>query len=206
MNKIVLKLYKGLFRIWRILLFHKGVYGKYGKGNIFKKNVLINENSIIGNYNYFGEHVSVTAAKIGNYCSIAPNVTIGPGEHDVSNVSTCVRAMEKAGVHMDLEKGECVVGNDVWIGANVVVLRNVKIGDGAVLAAGAIVNKDVPPYAIVGGVPAKIIKYRFDPESIKQIRWSRWYLKNIDLASADIRKLQTLIKQYENYSKTMHKN
>lgn len=68
-----------------------------------------------------------------------------------------------------------IIGNDVWIGARVVILDGVKVGDGAVIATGAIVTKDVPPYAIVGGVPAKIIKYRASEEQIREYADSEWW-------------------------------
>ena len=75
------------------------------------------------------------------------------------------------------------IGNDVWIGANVIILPGVKIGDGAVLAAGAVVTKDVEPYAIVGGVPAKVSRYRFDQEMIEaflRIKWWEWSVEKIE--------------------------
>ena len=82
---------------------------------------------------------------------------------------------------------EVIIGNDVWIGANVVILPGVKIGDGAILAAGAVVNRDVEPYSVVGGVPAKIIKYRFDKtviDELMRIKWWEWeheeIVKNIE--------------------------
>ena len=143
------------------------------------KNVFLSENSIIGKFNYIGANTTINKTIIGNYCSIAPNVTIGPGEHDIGNISTCVRLMEALGTVVDLEKNDCKIGNDVWIGTNVVVLRGVKVGDGAVLAAGAIVTKDVPDYAIVGGVPAKVLKYRFDDSMINRIKKTKWFEKDI---------------------------
>lgn len=72
-----------------------------------------------------------------------------------------------------------VIGNDVWIGAYAKIVEGVRIGDGAVIAAGAVVTKDVPPYAIVGGVPAKIIKYRFEEKQIKQLLELKWWNKDI---------------------------
>ncbi|MNI40841.1 Chloramphenicol acetyltransferase [compost metagenome] len=75
-----------------------------------------------------------------------------------------------------------VIGNDVWIGANAVILPGVTLGDGAVIGAGAVVTKDVPPYAIVGGVPAKVIRYRFTPEEIEvllRIKWWEWEIEEI---------------------------
>ncbi|EPZ37468.1 transferase hexapeptide repeat containing protein [Anoxybacillus ayderensis] len=79
------------------------------------------------------------------------------------------------------------IGNDVWIGANSIVLDGVKIGDGAIVAAGAVVTKDVPDYAIVGGVPARVIRYRFNEEIIKQLKVIKWW--DIDLNN---------LKNYEN--------
>ena len=74
------------------------------------------------------------------------------------------------------------IGHDVWIGANALILPEVTIGDGAVIAAGAVVTRDVPPYAIVGGVPARVIRYRFSPEMIDaflEIKWWDWPLEKI---------------------------
>jgi len=80
-----------------------------------------------------------------------------------------------------------IIGNDVWIGANAIILQGVTIGDGAIVAAGAVVTKDVPPYAIVGGVPAKVIKYRFPDSTIVkllEIKWwdkpEEWILENVE--------------------------
>lgn len=74
----------------------------------------------------------------------------------------------------------CEIGNDVWIGDSVLIINGVKIGDGAIIAAGAVVNKDVPPYAVVGGVPARIIKYRFSTEQIKWLLKFKWWEKDSD--------------------------
>jgi len=77
----------------------------------------------------------------------------------------------------DVEGHNLVIGNDVWIGANVLAIAGIKIGDGAIVAAGSVVTKDVPPYAIVGGVPAKIIRYRFTDEQIKDLLNMQWWNK-----------------------------
>lgn len=102
--------------------------------------------------------------RIGAYCSIAPGVwfLLG-GEHQLHSISTypfkvmCFGFPREAG-----SKGDIVVGDDVWIGTNAVICSGVTIGQGAVVAAGSVVTKDVPPYAIVGGNPARVISYRFD--------------------------------------------
>jgi acetyltransferase-like isoleucine patch superfamily enzyme len=72
-------------------------------------------------------------------------------------------------------KGDVVIGNDVWIGFGATILSGVKIGDGAVVGARAVVSKDVPPYAVVGGVPAKVLKYRFDEDMVKKLLKLKWW-------------------------------
>ena len=88
----------------------------------------------------------------------------------------------KSFMHEITDNQPVEIGNDVWIGANVIILPGVKIGDGAIVAAGAVVSKDVPPYSVVGGVPAKIIKYRFDKniiENLERICWWNWPIEKI---------------------------
>lgn len=191
MNEILRLCKKAIFRFARIITLRKGIYGTIGVGNKFMKNVYISEGSVIGHYNYFGASTSVGKSKIGNYCSIAPNVTIGPGDHELNNVSTCVRVMDRANFHVELEREECIIGSDVWIGANVVILRGVHVGNGAVLAAGAVVINDVPPYAVVGGVPARVIKYRFSDDNIQKIIESKWVdCDDINTAAGIVKDLQ----------------
>lgn len=132
---------------------------------------------------------------IGRYCSVAPGVSIGDGEHPTSFLSThqfqyggkafdfwpAYREAKSSIVLKsgDVEKRPPVIGNDVWIGANVFIARGVTIGDGAVIAAGAVVVKDVAPYMIVGGVPAKVIRPRFDQAIIDDLLDLQWW--NYDL-------------------------
>ena len=112
-----------------------------------------------------------TKLSIGHYCSIAPEVVFIPSaDHYLDHISTypfLVKVLNK-----DFEgvtKGDIKVDDDVWIGYRAAILSGVHIGQGAVIAAGTVVTKDVPPYAIVGGVPAKIIKYRFSDELIQEL-------------------------------------
>jgi len=102
--------------------------------------------------------------------SVAYGVRIGLPEHPVNMVSTSPK------IYRNIKSKDIkdvyfppIIGNDVWIGANAIILQGVTIGDGAVIAAGAVVTKDVPPYAIVGGVPAKVIKYRFSDDVILKL-------------------------------------
>lgn len=166
---------KGIHRIIRIITLKKGVYCKYGSGCRFKEGFFADEETEVGSYNYFGRFTTITRARIGNFCSIAPFVTIGPGEHLVDGVSTSERINSLLPGHRPLNSGIVEIGNDVWIGVNAVILRNVKVGDGAIVAAGAVVTKDVPPYAIVGGVPARIIRYRNPGKDMNELQESCWW-------------------------------
>lgn len=107
---------------------------------------------------------------IGNYCSIASGVRfMVQGEHALDTISTYPFRVQVGHSNCGeaLSKGNIVVEDDVWIGESALILSGVTIGQGAVVAAGAVVSKDVPPYAIVGGIPAKVIKYRFT-ENIRE--------------------------------------
>lgn len=120
---------------------------------------------------------------IGKFCSFADNVSlVAGGEHDKDWVSQFPfidswKMTSLYGLKKPRCKGDITIGNDVWCATNTMILSGVSIADGAVIAAGAVVTKDVPPYAIVGGVPAKIIGYRFDDEiiqSLQRIKWWNW--------------------------------
>ena len=123
--------------------------------------------------------------RIGKFCSIADGVRFVFGGHRLDTISTFpFRAICFGDApHADATShGEIVVGHDVWIGVNAVILSGVNIGNGAVVAAGAVVTKDVPAYAVVGGVPAKLIKMRFEPDEVaalEKIQWWNWPLEKI---------------------------
>ena len=163
-------------RILRILTGKKCIYGDFGKCNHFSQGVLVYENSLIGNYNYFSPYAILNNAKIENYCSIGPGARIGLGEHNIKAIST-FPAINNGQDRMKLfdVDNPTVLGSDVWIGANAVVLQGVKIGTGAVIGAGAVVTKDIPEYAVAVGVPARVMKYRFKPEIIEEILNTRWF-------------------------------
>ncbi len=148
---------------------------------------------------------------IGQFTSIAKNVYIAPGNHPVDYLSTSPFYYAPYNVDKEVYKQDvadkinganaaqkCIIGNDVWIGLNAVVLQGVKIGDGAVVGTNAVVTKDVPPYAIVGGVPAKIIKYRFEADTIEKllrIKW--WMLPMKEIVKLDFGDIQASIQQVE---------
>ncbi len=107
---------------------------------------------------------------IGNYCSIGPDcVFILGGEHNYKNLMTYPFMKMVIGTNESVTKGMIKLEDDVWLGYGVRILSGVHIGQGAVIAAGSVVTKDIPPYAIAGGDPAKIIKYRFDEETIRKL-------------------------------------
>lgn len=144
----------------------------------------------IGAYTYMrsGGRLSSGVKSIGRYCSIAPDVKMGDGNHPTDWLSTHPFQYGAAAVHTQHTKindfdylkpkgagGKIIIGNDVWIGTDVKIMRGVVIGDGAIIAAGAIVTKNIPPYAIAAGVPAKVIKYRFEESIIKDLLEIKWW-------------------------------
>lgn len=127
----------------------------------------------IGTYGFLNVRNAGTKSilKIGNYCSIADEVVFLLGvEHSTNLLSMYPFKVKCLGERFEASsKGNIVVDDDVWIGYGATIMSGVHIGQGAVVAAGAVVTKDVPPYAIMGGVPAKIIKYRFSEEIIEKL-------------------------------------
>lgn len=141
----------------------------------------------IGMYSHGGcfEPGSVgSGTTIGRYCSIASGIRILNREHPMDFKSTHAFFFNPALKYCNeylTEHKPLKIGNDVWMGANAVIVRNVtEIGDGAVIGAGAIINKNVPPYAVVIGNPARVIRYRFQQETIDELLASRWWEKNIE--------------------------
>ena len=120
---------------------------------------------VIGKKTY-GNRVYLQKAKIGRYCSIGPGVKIGLDEHSLDNYSTHPSTYNSIKFNKKFEPAK--IGDDVWLGANAIVLVGVKIGSHAVVAAGAVVTKDIPDYEIWGGVPAKKIKTRKINENNEQ--------------------------------------
>ena len=126
-------------------------------------------NVTIGNDVYIGPHALFLCTEsqifIGNKVLFGPHVTIIGGDHRITDVGRFIYdVLDK---HPEDDQ-DVHIEDDVWIGTNTTLLKGVTVGRGSVVAAGALVTKDVPPYAIVGGVPAKVLKYRFTPEQIQE--------------------------------------
>jgi acetyltransferase-like isoleucine patch superfamily enzyme len=142
----------------------------------------------VGDYTYFDRHISLALftpddrIKIGKFCSLAKDVVIfGGGNHITTRATTFPFKWLSAEVEPEerytdaASKGTTMIGHDVWVGYGATIMSGVKIGNGAVIGAQAVVAKDIPAYAIVVGNPAKVIRYRFKPETIERLLELAWW-------------------------------
>lgn len=168
-----------------------------GKNVSLGRNVYVEGNVTIGDHTYIHNDTMIVSGKIGKFCSIAFNCQIGMWEHPTNFISTSPRTYATSNIfgfspiweHSDPP----TIGNDVWIGSNVVIFRNISIGDGAIIGAGSIVTKDVPAYAIVAGSPAKFLKYRFDEETVSFLNDFKWW----DLPENELHDLKSVFQSGE---------
>lgn len=169
----------------------------------------------MGSFSYSWSSLPINS-KVGRYCSISSNVTVIGTRHPYEWLTTSSatyddtfiifkKFIEDTGSSFETQKlppsvrkHGLIIGNDVWVGANVVLKKDVIIGDGAVIAANSVVTKDVPPFAIVGGNPAKIIKYRFTEYQIQMLMISRWWdYKFTDFKNLDIKNIDTFLEKFQ---------
>lgn len=186
-------------------LFHPGVswLAQIDNSSTVNKKAKINRSaklfhSSMDRYSYIGKRSSLVYAEVASFCSIASDVCVGMGTHDLKKLSTSPLFTERYnGTGSSWVKQtptpykQVIIGNDVWIGERAMVMGGIHIGDGAVIAAGAVVTKDVPPYAVVGGVPAKVIKYRFSPEIIEKLEHLKWWTLSENVLKEHIEEFQT---------------
>lgn len=162
--------------------------------------------SEIGRFTYMVSYNRLENVKIGNFCSLGQNITIintlHPSKDFVSTHPAFYSTGKQAGKsfalkdtfseHSLIEGRKVIIGNDVWIGSNATLMGGIKIGDGAIVGANSLVTKDIPPYAIVGGVPAKVIRYRFTPEQIEKIEKVQWWDKDDEWLESRVKQFQSI--------------
>ena len=193
---------------------HVDIYTSIGKGSrIMQGNIICS--TTIGNCTTIGSNNILGNVFIGSFCSIGSNVYVLDSRHPfykpfVSS-SPCfykslfpmplIKSEYEFNEKLRNESGFSVeIGNDVWIGTNVIIIGKIKIGDGSVVGAGSVVTKDVDPYSVVAGNPAKKIKDRYDTNIIAKllkIQWWNWPLETIKDRKADFNDLEIFLKKYE---------
>jgi acetyltransferase-like isoleucine patch superfamily enzyme len=152
----------------------KSSFGEYTQVDAF---CILNRVEV-GDYSCVGEMSCIHNAEIGKYCSISPGVCINTCNQAVMfSPPLSIRKNRLLSQMLDEAEGDdrCVIGHDVTIGHGAIIAPGVTIGTGAVVAAGSIVTRDIPPYAVVGGAPAKGIFYRFDEETCERLLQSKWW-------------------------------
>ena len=218
-RKVAEKILGKISPILGVITYNKNSYQSYNSfknKSTFGYRVKLNypykiEYTSVDDFTYISENATISYATIGKFCSIGPNLVCGRGIHPTNGISTSpmfysdrkqngVAFVNKPKIE---ERIPIVIGSDVFIGVNVTILDGTKVGHGAVLAAGAVVTQDVPPYAIVGGVPTKIIKYRFDEEIISRLLRSEWWnipsiYKKVESNFFDVEKFLKELESKEN--------
>lgn len=165
-------------------------------------------NSFMDKYSFCGYDCIIINTKIGKFCSIANCVKVGQAEHPYNWVSTSpvfYKGRDSISTKFStferpVDK-ETIIGNDVWIGENCIIKQGVKVGHGSIIGMGSIVTKDVEPYSIVGGNPAKIIRMRFEQEKIDELLISEWW----NLSDSSINEKAVNIQDIDKFIRSLNK-
>lgn len=192
-TKIIKTFIYKIYMITAISLFNKGhdvqilsyqasMKADYGRKVRVDVGTVITSDVKIGYASYINVNSHIENCVIGNYCSISDNVSICPAEHNIDLVLSHPILGNK-------KTRKVIIGNDVLVSHNVTILQGVKIGDGAIIGAGAVVTKNVKPYTIVGGVPARFIRNRFDNDRKIKI------IKKYDLYNLQEKQIEELEKK-----------
>lgn len=225
----MLNIIKRFIKKFRVKLKKTDVYfargADIGRNSVFEGQNKIGVNSWFDGYMGFGSYIGEECtifAKVGKYCSIGHKVSVLTGTHPShkyvstnpvffslgkQNGTTYVtkqKFKEKIYADEDNRYG-CIIGNDVWIGYNATIMGGCKIGDGAIVAAGALVNSDVDPYKIVAGQPARVIGERFSNEQINWLLNFKWWDKPLDWIKIHAEEFDDIEKFIETHSE-MEKN
>lgn len=195
------ELFKFLWRFFKSLQLKRknikvSVHSRFNTKTVFEGNNVVAKNacvgdSFVGRNTYIGHDTILSNCKIGRFCSISSDIKVVDETHPssifVSTSPSFFSTLKQNGQtfidkplfdeKLGVDGFSAIIGNDVWIGTKAIIKGGVTIGDGAIVAMGAVVTKDVPPYAVVGGVPARVIKYRFAEEQIKKLESIQWWNK-----------------------------
>lgn len=189
---LISKKIKGFWAHWNTYVDENCIFSPFNR--IYKYSRLAYVE--LGRYSYVAMAAQLGHAKVGSFCSIGPQSAVGGlGKHPTNFLSTHpVFYSVKRSQGITFSKRQVItelpttyVGNDVWIGSNAIILDGVTVGNGSIIGAGAVVTKDAPSYAILGGVPARIIRYRFSNDVIEALeKWQWWnmpdeVLKNLSV-------------------------
>jgi acetyltransferase-like isoleucine patch superfamily enzyme len=194
-----LSIFGGKVELYDKFEFEKpvSIYGSVNFGNCF-----------VGKFTYFSGDSNISRSKIGRYCSIAKGVKIGLIPHPTSKFVSVSPLFYTTGGQNYADKKyfeeslTTEIGNDVWVCENALIKAGVKIGDGAIIGAGAVVTKNVEPYAIVVGVPAQIKRYRFTEDQIKFLVAFKWWDKPDEWVKENWKDFHDIEKFIEKYGKT----
>ena len=209
LKKIIINLVGMPLRLFRKISFTAVISNsKISKKSAISGNTRFYD-SKIDEYSYIGRNGLIINTEIGKYCSIADDCKIGCATHPINWFSTSPvfqkgrNILRKNFCNCEYESNKkTIIGNDVWIGNNTLIKDGLTIGDGAIIGMGSVVTKNVEPYSIVAGVPAKIIRYRFEKEDIEELIKIKWW----NLSEEELKNVANHVKDIKKFIKHMKEN